>query len=145
MICYGSQVAKGLSTGDNKSSTNLVTAGRRALKETNKLRATAAESRMPAGLSPQSILEANHFQFRWIKVHSGRVVGNAWVDTRAKAGAYGHTPDTPMIGQESAPVLSELDLATLQPFLTNHPKEVPNQIATATDYLETDDPDIAIL
>jgi hypothetical protein len=148
VICYGSQVAKGLITGDNKShnsySTNLVTAGRRALKETNNLRATAAKSRMPAGLSPQSIVEANHIQFRWIKAHSGRDVGKAWVDAPAKAGAYGHTPDTPMIGQESAPVLSELDLATLQLFLTNHPKEVPNQIATTTDYLETDDPDIAI-
>jgi hypothetical protein len=131
VICYGSQVAKGLSTGDNKSSTNLVTAGRRALKETNNLRATAAESRRPAGLSPQSILEANHIQFRWIKAHSGRDVGNAWIDARAKTGAY-------------APVLSELDLATLQLFLTNHPKEVHNQIATATDYLETDDPDIVI-
>ena len=29
--------------------------------------------------------------------------------------------------------------------VTNHPKEVHNQIDTATDYLETDDPDIVIL
>ena len=150
VICYDSQVAKGLITGlgDSKShnsySTNLVTAGKRALKETNKLRANAAKSRMPAGLSPQSIVEANHVQFRWIKAHSGRDVGNAWVDARAKAGAYGHTPDNPIIGQESAPILSELDLTTLQPYLTNHPKEVHNQIDMGTDYLETDDPDIVI-
>ena len=149
MICYDSQVAKGLITGDNKShnsySNSLVTAGKRALKETNNLRAAAAKSRMPAGLSPQSKVEANHIQFRWIKAHSGRDVGNAWVDARAKAGAYSHTPDNPIIGQESAPILSELDLTTLQPYLTNHPKEVHNQIDMATDYLETDDPDIVIL
>jgi ribonuclease HI len=148
VLCYDSQVAKGLITGDNKShnsySTNLVTAGRRALKETNNLRANAAKSRMPEGISPQSIVEANHIQFRWIKAHSGRDVGNAWVDARAKAGAYGNTPDNPIIGQESAPILSELDLSTLQPILTNHLKEGHNQVDMATDYLGTADPDIVI-
>jgi ribonuclease HI len=162
VICYDSQVAKGLITGDNKShnssSTNLVTAGRRALKETNKLRTTAAKSRLPVGYSPQSTWEANHIQFRWIRAHSGQDVGNAWVDARAKAGAYGHTPDNPIIGQENAPALLEIDQSFLQLHSTEHPQEShiltnPTEIdqyysplgpATIMDDLETDDPDIAI-
>ena len=49
--------------------------------------------------------------WQWVRAHTGKDLGNSWVDCRAKSGADGFSPTNPPPDQEASPnLLSEVQM-----------------------------------
>ncbi len=113
LIRYDSENARRILTGQfTNRDPNLVSLSnlvKRILRTLNEERRAHAE--LELGYSATNGIEANIIHWQWVRAHTGKDVGNSWVDCRAKSGADGFSPTNPPPDQEPSPFpLSEEQL-----------------------------------
>ena len=129
LIRYDSENARRILTGQfTNRDPNLVSLSnlvKRILRTLNEERRTHSESGL--GFSATNAIEANSVHWQWVRAHTGRDLGNSWVDCRAKSGADGYSPSNPPPGQGARPNLSELET----------PRVIPSQSQTRSENFRT--------
>ena len=113
LIRYDSENARRILTGQfTNRDPNLVSLSnlvKRILRTLNEERRAHAE--LELGYSATNGIEANIIHWQWVRAHTGKDLGNSWVDYRAKSGADGFSPTNPPPDQEANPFpLSEEQL-----------------------------------
>ena len=107
LIRYDSENARRILTGQfTNRDPNLVSLSnlvKRILRTLNEERRAHAE--LELGYSATNGIEANIIHWQWVRAHTGKDLGNSWIDCRAKSGADGFSPTNPPPDQEASPDL----------------------------------------
>ena len=94
LIRYDSENARRILTGQfTNRDPNLVSLSnlvKRILRTFHEERRAHAE--LELGYSATNGIEANSIHWQWVRAHTGKDLGNSWVDCRAKSGADGYSP-----------------------------------------------------